>query len=108
MTMADTTIKRRPIRAALYGLMLGISIWYFLQFQFASFALDSVTGVATRAVIVIVATMLLAVVWAYLAPARKPKGAAPAPGPAAPGPEAAAAPSPTIEEAASDLPSEDE
>jgi len=84
--MAEMTTKRHPIRAALYGLMLGFSIWYFLQFEFASFALDSTSGVITKAVVVIGATVLLAVVWAYVAPPRKPKGA--------PAPEAAAVSAP--------------
>ena len=81
--MAEMNIKRRPIRAALYGLMLGFSIWYFLQFQFAVFSLDSTGGVITKAVIVIVAVMALSVVWAYVAPPKKPKGAQPTAAPAA-------------------------
>ena len=76
--MAETQTKRYPIRGALYGLLLGLAVWYFLQFEFATFALDSQTGVITRAVIVIVAGMVLGVVWAYVAPARKPKEAVPA------------------------------
>jgi len=98
--MAETKLKRRPIRAALYGLMLGLSIWYFLQFEFASFPLDSVGGVITKAVIVVVATMAVSVAWAYLAPARKPKGSAPA--------EVVAAPAAPASPAVSDLPSDDE
>ncbi len=101
--MAETKLKRRPIRAALYGLLLGLSIWYFLQFEFASFGLDSVGGVITRAVIVVVVTMALAIVWAYVAPARKPKGAPGTVEPPPPVPEAAAAPA-----TATELPSEDE
>ena len=86
--MAEMQVKRRPIRAALYGLMLGFSIWYFLQFQFATFTFDSVGGLLTRAGIIIVIVMALSVAWAYLAPPKKPKGAPPvasgAPAPAAP------------------------
>ena len=93
--MAELQVKRRPIRAALYWLMLGFSIWYFLQFQFSAFGLDSVGGVVTRAVIIIAAVMALSVVWAYLAPPKKPKGApvatAPIPEPA-PAPVVAAQP----------------
>ncbi|MCJ7725709.1 MAG: hypothetical protein MUP76_04900 [Acidimicrobiia bacterium] len=106
MTMAETKLKRRPIRAAFYGLLLGLSIWYFLQFEFASFALDSVGGVITKAVIVVVATMALSVAWAYLAPARKPKGAAPAEAPAPA--EVTPAAAPVDGAATSDLPSRDE
>jgi hypothetical protein len=84
--MAELQVKRRPIRAALYGLMLGFSIWYFLQFEFATFSFDSVGGIVTRAVIVIVVVMALSVAWAYLAPPKKPKGAAPAAAEAMPAP----------------------
>ena len=116
--MAEMIIKRRPIRAALYGLMLGFSIWYFLQFQFAMFSLDSTGGVLTKAIIVIVVVMALSVVWAYVAPPKKPKGAQP---PAAPvastAPDPASAPEPVAEamaeaadpaDAEPALPSEDE
>jgi hypothetical protein len=109
--MAEMTIKRRPIRAALYGLMLGFSIWYFLQFQFAIFTLDSTGGVITKAVIVIVATMALSVAWAYVAPPRKPKEATPASGAPTPAPEAEAeakvAPA-TGDDESPALPSDDE
>lgn len=88
--MAEIQTKRHPIRAALYGLILGISIWYFLQFEFAMFPLDSRMALIVRAVIVVAAVMVLAVAWAYVAPARKPKE--PAPAPAAPEPAPAAAP----------------
>ena len=84
--MAELQVKRRPIRAALYGLMLGFSIWYFLQFEFATFSFDSVGGIATRAIIVIVVVMALSVAWAYLAPPKKPKGAAPTGAEPAPAP----------------------
>lgn len=110
--MAETMkVKRHPIRAALYGLMLGFSIWYFLQFQFSTFGLDSVGGVVTRAVIVIVAVMALSVVWAYLAPPKKPKGAPAAAAPAPAPPPAPVAEQPAPVEAADDeppLPSDDE
>ena len=109
--MAETQTKRYPIRGALYGLLLGLAVWYFLQFEFATFALDSQTGVITRAVIVIVAGMVLGVVWAYVAPARKPKGAAPM---AAPVPDTAPAPpetdatASTGDDEATALPDDDE
>ena len=110
--MAEMTIKRRPIRAALYGLMLGFSIWYFLQFQFAMFNLDSASGVLTKAAIVIVVTMALSVAWAYVAPPRKPKREAPASETPAPTPEAAAeavaAPTTETEDETPALPSDDE
>jgi len=112
--MAEMIIKRRPIRAALYGLMLGFSIWYFLQFQFAMFSLDSTGGVLTKAFIVIVVVMALSVVWAYVAPPKKPKGVqAPAAPEASTAPDPAPAPEPVAEaadpaDAEPALPSEDE
>ena len=84
--MAELQVKRRPIRAALYGLMLGFAIWYFLQFEFATFSFDSVGGILTRAIIVIVVVMALSVAWAYLAPPKKPKGEPPAAAEPAPAP----------------------
>ena len=101
--MAELIVKRRPIRAALYGLMLGFSIWYFMQFQFATFSFDSVGGILTRAIIVIVVVMALSVAWAYLAPPKKPKEAAPADAA-----EPAAVAAPQAEGAEPALPSEDE
>jgi hypothetical protein len=76
--MAELQTKRHPIRGALYGLILGLSVWYFLQFEFATFGLDSVGAVITRLVIIVVAGMAVGVLWAYVAPARKPKEPAPA------------------------------
>jgi len=111
--MAETHVKRYPIRGALYGLLLGLAVWYFLQFEFATFGFDSIAGVGTRAAIVVVAGMVLGVIWAYVAPARKPKDAAPtAPpepdsAPDAPAPEAATV-VPAGDDGATDLPDDDE
>lgn len=87
--MAETKIKRHPIRGALFGLMLGISAAYFLYFQFAVFGFDTLGGVITRFVTIILAGAVVGVVWAFVAPPKKAKGSAP---PAAPeAPEAPAA-----------------
>jgi high-affinity Fe2+/Pb2+ permease len=69
----DTKLKRHPIRGALFGFMLGISAAYFLYFQFAVFGFDTVGGVLTRFVIIILVGVVVGVAWAYLAPAKKPK-----------------------------------
>ena len=109
--MAETQIKRYPIRGALYGLLLGLAVWYFLQFEFATFGLDSLTGVITRAVIVILAGIVLGVVWAYVAPARKPKEPAPTAAPVpdvAPAPPEADATASTGDDEATALPDDDE
>jgi len=73
----NTRIKRHPLRGAIFGLMLGISAAYFLYFQFAVFGFDTVGGVLTRFVIIIVVGMVVGVIWAYVAPPRKPKDAPP-------------------------------
>ncbi|NIR41375.1 MAG: hypothetical protein GWN79_26195, partial [Actinobacteria bacterium] len=57
---------------------LGLSAAYFLYFRFSVFPFDSLNAVITRFVIIIVAGMVLGVLWAYVAPAKKPKGPAPA------------------------------
>jgi len=69
----DTKLKRHPVRGALFGLMLGISAAYFLYFQFAVFGFDTVGGVLTRFVIIILVGVVVGVAWAYLAPAKQPK-----------------------------------
>ncbi len=109
--MAETHTKRYPIRGALYGLLLGLAVWYFLQFEFATFGFDTLGGVITRAVIVTVAGIVLGVVWAYVAPARKPKEAAPAAVPAAgqaPAPPEADATASAGGDEATALPDDDE
>lgn len=82
LTMADTNIKRHPIRGAFYGLLLGISAAYFLFFQLTVFGFDTITGVLTRFGLTVLAGVVVGVVWAYVAPAKQPKGAAPAAPPA--------------------------
>lgn len=72
--MADTQIKRHPIRGALFGLMLGISAAYYLFFQFTVFGFDSVGGVITKFVVIVLLGMVVGIVWAYIAPPKKPKG----------------------------------
>jgi hypothetical protein len=76
MTMAEIQTKRHPIRGALYGLLLGISGFYFWQFMIDP-TFGSLGGVITRAVIALVVGILIGVVAAFVLPARKPKGAAP-------------------------------
>jgi hypothetical protein len=91
MTMAEIITRRHPIRGALYGLILGLAIWYFLQIYPGVFGWDSLNGLAIRLGIVVGAGITVGILWAYVAPPRKPKGAAPAPAASAP-PSAAAPP----------------
>lgn len=68
-------VKRYPIRGALYGLLIGLMAAYFAFFRFTMFGLDSLGSVITKFAIIVVAGMLLGIVWAFVAPARKPKAA---------------------------------
>lgn len=79
--MADTKLERHPIRGALYGFLLGISAAYFLYFQLAVFGFDTLGGVITRFVVIILIGVVVGVAWAFVAPAKQPKGAPPAPDP---------------------------
>ena len=70
--MAETTVKRHPIRAALWGFILGLGVVIYLTLVFPVIALERVNSVATQAVIVIV--MIVSIVWGLYGPAKKPKG----------------------------------
>ncbi len=76
--MAETTVKRHPIRAALWGFILGLGVVIYLTLVFPVIALESVNSVATQAVIVIVIVivivMIVSIVWGLYGPAKKPKG----------------------------------
>ena len=75
--MAETQTKRYPVRGALYGLLIGLGAAYLLYFQFAVFGFDSLGGVITRFVAIIVGGIVVGILWSYVAPARKPKEHAP-------------------------------
>ena len=72
--MAETTVKRHPIRAALWGFILGLGVVIYLTLVFPVIALERVNSVATQAVIVIVIVMIVSIVWGLYGPAKKPKG----------------------------------
>jgi tetrahydromethanopterin S-methyltransferase subunit G len=86
--MVDAQIKRHPIRGALYGLLIGFMLAYFVFFRFTMFGFDSLGGVVTKFVMVVLFGVVLGVVWAYVAP---PKGGS-APPAAMEDPEPPAAP----------------
>lgn len=67
--MASTlTIRRHPIRAAVYGVLVGLSAAiYLLLFSVIRF------GEWVPLAVVVAAGLVVGVVWAYLAPPRKPK-----------------------------------
>ena len=81
---SQTKVKRYPVRGALYGLLLGLSFAYFAFFQFAMFGFDTLGGVITKFVIIILVGVAIGVLWAYVAPPKRAKGPAPAAAPAAP------------------------
>ncbi len=67
-----STITRHPIRAAIYGLLLGFSVAvYLILFAVIAF------GDWVPLIIVLVAGIVVGILWAYVAPA---KGAKDAPG----------------------------
>jgi len=68
--MAELQTKRYPVRGALWGLLLGLAAAYFLFFEFAVFGFDSVGGVITKIVIILVIAMVVGILWAYVAPPR--------------------------------------
>ena len=75
--MAETTIKRHPIRAAIWGFILGLGVVVYLTLVFPVIALESINSVATQAVMVIVIVMIVSIVWGLYGPAKKPKGSPP-------------------------------
>jgi high-affinity Fe2+/Pb2+ permease len=75
--MNDRKLKRHPIRGGLFGLLVGFAAAYFAFFRFSLVGFDTIPGVATKFVLIILGGVALGIVWAFLAPARKPKRAAP-------------------------------
>lgn len=97
-TQTEPSVKRHPIRGALWGLLMGIGIALIL-FNFSIIAL----GQIVPWLIVIGVFIVLGILWGMFAPAKKPKGepsAAEAPEPERPAEEA--------EPGAGDAPTEDE
>lgn len=74
--MAQIVTNRHPIRAALWGFLLGLGIAIYLV-VFSVIGLDNAAGVVTKVVIVVLIVMALSVVWGLFGPARKPRGAPP-------------------------------
>ena len=70
--MADTSVKRHPIAAVLWGIVGGLGVTLFLMGR-AQIAI----GKWTAPIIIIIVMVTLNVLWAYFGPAKKPKGAPP-------------------------------
>jgi hypothetical protein len=94
--MTDAQIKRHPIRGALYGLLIGLMLAYFVFFRFTMFGFDSLGSVITKFVMVVVFGVVLGVVWAYVAPPKggdaPPAAVGDSPSPVAPDESTPAAP----------------
>ena len=99
--MAETTLKRRPGRAASWGFLIGLAMVIYLTVVWPVIAFDDWNTVAIKAVVVIAIVMALSVLWGLFGPAKKPKGSAEPPPPAEsdlPPPPAENAPSPAESE----------
>ena len=70
--MADTTVKRHPIMAVVWGIVGGVGVSLFLMGR-AVIAF----GRWTAPIIIIVIMIALNLLWAYFGPAKKPKGPPP-------------------------------
>ncbi len=70
--MAETSVKRHPIAAVLWGIVGGLGVTLFLMGR-AQIAI----GRWTAPIIIMVVVVTLNVLWAYFGPAKKPKGAPP-------------------------------
>ena len=82
--MAQTQLKRHPVRAALWGLILGLGVFVYLTFVWPVIGLDDVKTVAVKGAVLVGGVMLLSILWGLFGPAKKPKGAPPAFADAAP------------------------
>lgn len=66
-------LQRHPIRGALYGLLIGLMLAYFVFFRFTMFPFESLGGTITKFVIVVLIGVAIGVAFAYLAPPKGPK-----------------------------------
>jgi len=104
--MAQTQLKRHPVRAAIWGFILGLGVFVYLTFVWPVIGLDNVTSVALKGAAVVVGVMLLAILWGLFGPAKKPKGVAPFTADAAPPAPAEDAPPPAAAEETASTPAE--
>lgn len=78
--MTQTQLQRHPVRAAVWGLVLGLGIAIYLTFVWPVIGMDNVAGVAVKWALVMGGVMLLSILWGLFGPARRPKGQPPATG----------------------------
>jgi hypothetical protein len=74
----QTTLKRKPVQAAIWGFLLGLGVVIYLIFVFPVIGLDKAGTVFIKAGLIIGGVMVLSVLWGLFAPAKKPRGPAPA------------------------------
>ena len=81
--MAQTQLKRHPVRGALWGLILGLGVLVALTFVWPVIGLDDIKTVAVKGGLVVGGIMLLSILWAYSDRRRSPR-ARPRPSPMPP------------------------
>lgn len=91
--MAEVVTKRHPIRAALWGILIGVGLIIWFTFAQPVIGIDSASSVLIKWGVLLLGSMAVAVVLALMLPAKKPKGSPPA----APAPAAASAAGPAAE-----------
>jgi hypothetical protein len=75
--MAEVVTKRHPIRAAFWGLLIGLGMVIWFTFAQPVIGLDSLSSVLIKWGVVILGAIVFAVVLALILPAKKPKGPPP-------------------------------
>ena len=80
MTAGDAMVARRhPIRALLWGFLVGIGVSVYLTLVFPVIVLDSIPGAAIKmAVVAVVVAVVMMLLTVFVLPPRKPKGVPPA------------------------------
>lgn len=97
MTQTPTELHRHPVRAAVWGLLLGLGIAIYVTFVWPVIGLDSVAGVAVRWALITGAVMVASILWGLFGPARRPQGRQPSPAYQAPLPTGEEPPPPPPE-----------
>ena len=75
--MAETQINRRPGRAIGFGFMWGLGVAIYAIVVNPIIGLDTISEVLTKVGIVILGAIVISLLYAYLMPAKKPKGPPP-------------------------------
>lgn len=76
--MAEVVTTRHPIRAALWGILIGVGLIIWFTFAQPVIGIDSASSVLIKWGVLLLGSMAVAVVLALILPAKKPKGSPPA------------------------------